>query len=466
MTEGNCSTTDSTGQGTTYDVQSFQWWYCFLGACLCLIFSGLASGVNIGLMSLSPLSLRLLVDADPADKRRDPTLRLQARRAGRVLPLLSRKHIVLVTLLLTTAIADEVLPLFIDAIAPTWVAVVVSVSTMLLFTEVIPTAMFTDHRSNLKLAAALAPLVWMLIALLGVVTWPMAKLLTIFVERTHKRVGDADSAAGSLTADEVDRNEEPDRTHSEARQFLKLSRFTALLRLLKKEAITVKGRSSNLHLTVQQVTMLENVAALSTIRAVDCMEPLKWPRLLDANLIGAPWREALAIHATMHALSWFVVEGLHGANTWQVFDTQHVMTSSSAGTLVEALLDCCPAKYQGLCVVGEGTPMMEVDALRRTSTPNSSVVLVSAGSEPERVVGVLHVDNAIKITLLNTTRAAQTAAPAALTAPTMQRAESRRADVHAQDSDSEDDDVSALLNAPRMANAIPWSIKYTNASFA
>jgi hypothetical protein len=481
VTSPNCS---AASPSPNYSVDDYQWWACCLGAVACLIMSGLASGINIGLMSLSPLSLRLLVDAAPAEKRRDPKLRLQARRATKVLPLVARKHLVLVTLLLTTAIADEVLPLCIDAIAPTWVAVVVSVTTMLLFTEVIPTAMFTDHRSNLKLASALAPFVWTLLGVLGIVTWPMAKLLTVFVERTHKRVGDAESAAGSIKADEVDEAKpDKDRMQVETRQLLKTSRFGGLLHLLRKEASSPQIKKhtstpSNLKMDVTQICLLERVVALSRVRVADVMEPLAAPRLLMLEAIMSyqgHWTDALALHCARNNLQWFVVEGLHGTATWDIFETAAVLKAGVqiGSTVMDTLLECCPQRYEAPLVVCEDSPLCDAEAMRRSMAAHASVALVySAADAPSSdgsstMVGVVHLLDAIRARVVDATywvdeESRQHAAMPR--APVAQR--SLRADSLHHEDDSEGDDVEALLNAPRLANAVPWSIKYANVHHA
>lgn len=471
---GNC--TDQPAPWLNYSVESYQWWGCFCGAVLCLVMSGLASGINIGLMSLSPLSLRLLADAAPSEKRRDPTLRLQARRASIVLPLITRKHLVMVTLLLTTAIADEVLPLCIDAIAPTWVAVIVSVTTMLLFTEVIPTAMFTDHRSNLKLAAGLAPLVWALMGILGVFTWPMAKALTVFVERTQRKVGDAESAAGSIKADEVDPDSnEKDRTQVEARQLLKTSRFTALLHILRSEVIVMRRKASCMDAT--QVFLLERVAEMGRVRVADVLEPLAAPRLLALDTtVDHPggWVSALAQHTARNNLGWFVVEGLHGSRTWDVFHTAAVLKAGSQGsaTLMEALLECCPPRYEPPLFVSAAASLCDAETLRRTMAPHAPVVLVHAEdddaspSADQQIVGVVHMLDAMRAHVadqmywadarVNPQHAVQQQSAVST------RSAALRADSVHHDDDSEGDDVEALLNAPRIANAVPWSIKYAN----
>jgi hypothetical protein len=221
------STDDGSGSSGLYSLSSFSWWGCLLLAVFCVLLSAFAAGANMGVMSLSVLELKLLAEVSrrggdddnngPSHKRRsiaadgnnnnnnnnmsfgehgegrDDVLEA-AQCARRVLPLVRRKHLVLVTLLLITALADEVLPLCINAIAPTWVAVVTSVFFMLVFTEIIPTAIFTDTRVNLRLTSALAPFVWLLMFAVGLLTLPVAMVLKCLIDRRYGHDTNSDEA--------------------------------------------------------------------------------------------------------------------------------------------------------------------------------------------------------------------------------------------------------------------------------
>ena len=92
--------------------------------CCCL--QGLMSGLTIGLLSLDILSLEVL------KKSGKPK---QKRYAGRILNLVKRHHLLLVTLLLANAIAVESMPIFLDKITNEIVAILVSVTAVLLFGE-------------------------------------------------------------------------------------------------------------------------------------------------------------------------------------------------------------------------------------------------------------------------------------------------------------------------------------------
>ena len=54
-------------------------------------------------------------------------------QAKRLLPLLHRRHLLLVTLLLFNAASAEALPLFLDELVPSYIAIIVSVTAVLFF---------------------------------------------------------------------------------------------------------------------------------------------------------------------------------------------------------------------------------------------------------------------------------------------------------------------------------------------
>ena len=64
----------------------------------------------------------------------------------------------MVTLLLMNALANEALPLFLDKLVPAYMAVILSVTLVLFFGEIIPSAIFTGP-NQLAISSKLAPLV-------------------------------------------------------------------------------------------------------------------------------------------------------------------------------------------------------------------------------------------------------------------------------------------------------------------
>jgi hypothetical protein len=89
------------------------------------------------LLSFLSLLLTLFLGMDPIyleilTKAGEPT---EQGHAKRILPLVSRHHLLLVTLLLTNAGAMEALPIFLDRIVDPLYAVIISVTLVLMFGE-------------------------------------------------------------------------------------------------------------------------------------------------------------------------------------------------------------------------------------------------------------------------------------------------------------------------------------------
>lgn len=103
------------------------------------------------------------------------------------MPILEHHHWLLVTLLLCNAAAMEALPLFLDKMMPGYLAIIVSVTAVLFFGEVIPQALCTGP-NQLTIARYSAPMVNVLMYLTCIISYPIAKLLDYFLgEHTIKR---------------------------------------------------------------------------------------------------------------------------------------------------------------------------------------------------------------------------------------------------------------------------------------
>ena len=83
---------------------------------------------------------------------------LEEEYAKTIYPLVKQHHRLLVTLLLLNSIANESLPLFLDELVPSYVAVLLSVTMVLVFGEILPSAFFTGPE-QLRTAAFMAPFV-------------------------------------------------------------------------------------------------------------------------------------------------------------------------------------------------------------------------------------------------------------------------------------------------------------------
>jgi CBS domain containing-hemolysin-like protein len=95
--------------------------------------AGLMSGLTIGLASIDRLSLEIEAKGNPEAKK----------QADKIFPVIDKYHWMLVTLLLFNAACMECLPLSLDKLLPGWAAIVVSVTAVLFFGEIIPQAICT-----------------------------------------------------------------------------------------------------------------------------------------------------------------------------------------------------------------------------------------------------------------------------------------------------------------------------------
>uniref|UniRef100_A0A0E0KHC4 CNNM transmembrane domain-containing protein n=1 Tax=Oryza punctata TaxID=4537 RepID=A0A0E0KHC4_ORYPU len=123
-----------------------------------VLFAGLMSGLTLGLMSLS------LVDLE-------------------ILPVVKNQHLLLCTLLICNAAAMEALPIFLDSLVTAWGAILISVTLILLFGEILPQSICS--RYGLAIGASVAPLVRVLVWVCFPVAYPISKLLDHVLGKGH-----------------------------------------------------------------------------------------------------------------------------------------------------------------------------------------------------------------------------------------------------------------------------------------
>ena len=147
-----------------------------LTLCLGLIlFGGVMSGLQQAVMQVSPAQLTAM--------RRDGT-ESERKMAALLEPLLRRRHLTLVCLLIGNALAMEALPVFMDDLVPKAVAIVLSVTAVVLFSEIIPQALCL--RWPMELAGLFSWLMYVLIAVLYPVAAPIAWVLDLLFGREHE----------------------------------------------------------------------------------------------------------------------------------------------------------------------------------------------------------------------------------------------------------------------------------------
>jgi metal transporter CNNM len=92
-------------------------------------FAGICSGLTVGYLSINELELNIKKkQGDEAD----------IKAIAAIEPILHDHHLLLSTLLLSNAVAMEALPIFLNAIVPSYMAVGISTVAVLVFGEIIP----------------------------------------------------------------------------------------------------------------------------------------------------------------------------------------------------------------------------------------------------------------------------------------------------------------------------------------
>lgn len=106
------------------------------------------------------------------------------RKVARLLePIVKRRHLTLVCLLIGNALAMEALPVFMDVLVPKAVAILLSVTAVVIFSEVLPQAVCLKW--PLELAAFFSWLVYLLIGVLYPIAAPIAFMLDIMFGESH-----------------------------------------------------------------------------------------------------------------------------------------------------------------------------------------------------------------------------------------------------------------------------------------
>ncbi|WIA19107.1 hypothetical protein OEZ85_003755 [Tetradesmus obliquus] len=168
-------------------------------------FAGIMSGLTLGLCSMDLVELEVL--------KRSGTVREQMYSAA-IVPILTNQHFLLVTLLLCNACAMEALPLFLDRLADPVTAILISVTAVLVFGEILPQAVCT--RYGLAIGYYCSWFVRGLMLLTSPISWPISKLLDFVLGSDHRALfrrgqlkalvdihGAEEGLGGNLSEDEI-----------------------------------------------------------------------------------------------------------------------------------------------------------------------------------------------------------------------------------------------------------------------
>lgn len=139
-----------------------------------VVFAGLMAGLTLGLMSLGLVDLEVLSTSGRPEDRIN---------ASKIIPVVKNQHLLLCTLLIGNSLAMESLPIFLDRLVPPWAAILVSVTLILMFGEILPQAICT--RYGLTVGATMAPFVQLLLWLFFPVSYPISKFLDWMLGKGH-----------------------------------------------------------------------------------------------------------------------------------------------------------------------------------------------------------------------------------------------------------------------------------------
>jgi len=133
---------------------------------LLIIFGGIMSGLQQAIMHVSQAELTSMKNEGGEAEKKIARL---------LIPLISRRHLTLVTLLVGNALAMEALPVFMDILVPKAVAIILSVTAVVFFGEIIPQAVCLKW--PMELAAFFSWLMYLLVGVLYPCAAPIAALL-------------------------------------------------------------------------------------------------------------------------------------------------------------------------------------------------------------------------------------------------------------------------------------------------
>ncbi|KAI9914485.1 hypothetical protein PsorP6_007827 [Peronosclerospora sorghi] len=243
----------------------------FIGA------AGLMAGLTMGLLSLDMLNLRILELEGSDDEK---------TYAKQVLPLLARHHFLLVTLLIVNASANEALPLFLTKLVPEAVSIGLSVTCVLVFGEILPSAVFTGP-NQLQIAARLCPLVRCLMLVTGPIAYPLSRVLDSWLG--HERQDPAQYKRREIKALVMLQRESERRScRDPLRHSQHVDDASASKALGRSLSSCPEDSAQGTRLRVDEVTIIHGALDLAAKTVTQVMIPMARVYMLDVNTALCP----------------------------------------------------------------------------------------------------------------------------------------------------------------------------------
>ena len=144
----------------------------FLFLVVLVLFSGMFSGLTLGLLSLTIEGLHIIIEGG------DPQ---EAKWALRILPLRKRGNLLLCTLLLGNTLVNAMIAILSADLTSGLVGGLISTGVIVIFGEIIPQAVCSRH--GLRIGSAATCIVKPIMMMLLPITWPIAKCLDLVLGR-------------------------------------------------------------------------------------------------------------------------------------------------------------------------------------------------------------------------------------------------------------------------------------------
>ena len=300
-TESITTDLESEGEEESMDT-TFFYASNIIASLICVALIAVISGLFLGLLTLDALDLQIIQRASLDEDER--------RYATSLLPLIQQRHQILVTLLLSNALAYETLPIFLDALVPSWVAVLLSVTIVMVFGEIIPSGIFMGP-NQLYLGYHMIPLMQVILWVFNPIATPLAKLLDYLTETG----GDNDHATAAYNRSELSalvriqheaeldsiprgperlaRVMKKDRRKDQSWAALKAELMERVQEIQENNPDTTKDMNDDheiadkfvLHLHKREVSMVEGALQMKTVHAMDVYTPLSSCYCVADNLI-------------------------------------------------------------------------------------------------------------------------------------------------------------------------------------
>lgn len=270
------------------------WTTNIVGALLCVAMVAVISGLFLGLLTLDSLDLQIIQRASLDEDER--------LYATTLLPLLKKRHQILVTLLLMNALSYEALPIFLDALVPGYVAVLLSVTIVMLFGEILPSGICMGP-NQLYLGYNMVPLMKFFLWLFYPIAMPLAKLLDYLTEsgdvHDHGAYNRSELSALVRIQHEAELNQrgtrllsrvmKKDRSKDQTWRALKaeiLERFSdSHPDCAETDDEARVAEKFMLHLHKREVDMVEGALQMKTVHAMDVYTPYTSVYAVADNLV-------------------------------------------------------------------------------------------------------------------------------------------------------------------------------------